>query len=153
MSAIEILHRYTKAVLYASELPLKDAVVAAVRSGADLSWANLTGANLTEANLREQLLPDAPPVEALREAVANQIEAHPELHNQAEWGDGSNNPSCDTPCCAAGWACHLGGGDRGLSVQTAAMPLLWHKDLPMPDFSNDASREDILAALRAKVPK
>ena len=215
---IEILHRYTGAVLYKSELPLKVAVVEAVMSGANLSradlsranlsvanlsWANLSEANLSRANLRganlseadlsradlrgtnlsradlsnadlsranlfeanlfeanlsgvdlrDRLLPDAPKVETLRELVAAHIEACPELHNQAEWGDGTANPSCATPCCVAGWACHLGGGDRGLSVQTAATLLLWHKDLPMPDFSADTSRADILAALRAKVAK
>jgi hypothetical protein len=45
---------------------------------------------------------DAPDPSALRIAVADQIEQHPELHNQSKWGDGSANPSCGTPCCVAG---------------------------------------------------
>ena len=149
--SIDIIHRYTKAVLFRAETAesIRDAVVVAVGSGAYLRGANLRGAYLRGAYLRDQLMPDAPTVAELRASVASHIEAHPELHDQETWGDGTANPSCDTPCCVAGWACHLGGGDRGLGVQTAATLLLWSKDLPMPDFSAGTSREDILAALRA----
>jgi hypothetical protein len=51
--SIEILHRYTKAVLYASATAqtILDAVVEAVASRANLWRANLSGANLSGANL------------------------------------------------------------------------------------------------------
>jgi hypothetical protein len=217
---IEIIHRYTKAVLYKSEsaTTVRGAAEEAVRSAANLVGANLVGANLVGANLvganlvganlvganlvganlrganlrganlvganlvganlrganlvganlrganlrganlvganlvdlRERLLgPDAPEPAAIRAQVAAHIEAHPELHNQAEWGDGKADPSCGTPCCVAGWACHLGGGDRGLGVSTAATLLLHMPGAPMPDFSAGTSREEILGALRA----
>jgi hypothetical protein len=49
----EILHRYTKAVLYASATAqtIAEAVVEARASWADLSGANLSGANLSRADL------------------------------------------------------------------------------------------------------
>jgi len=61
---IEILHRYTKAVLYKSETAttVKDAVVEAVKansdlrwsdlSGSDLRWSDLSGSNLSGSDLR-----------------------------------------------------------------------------------------------------
>jgi len=51
---IEILHRYTGAVLYASgsAKTVADAVKEAVANGADLHGADLRGANLAYANLR-----------------------------------------------------------------------------------------------------
>jgi hypothetical protein len=121
-------------------------------SGADLSRADLRRASLREANLswafglRIEGMPDAA---ELRVKVAAHIESHPELHNQAEWGDGSPNPSCGTPCCVAGWACHLGGGRYGLEVADAAVRLLWVDGKPLPDFSSSASRASILEALRS----
>ena len=147
-------------------------------SGADLSDANLRGANLTYANLHGANLngaylnganlhganlngaylsgatgyrfPDAPDPVELRKLVADQIESHPELHDQRDWGDGSANPKCGTPCCVAGWACHLGGGARGHNtVSSAATRLLWVDGLPMPSFNGGATREEILDALRA----
>jgi len=50
---IEILHRYTRAVLYKSETAttVKEAAAESVKSGADLSGANLYLANLSGANL------------------------------------------------------------------------------------------------------
>ena len=174
---IEILNRYTNAVIYRPESAetVREAMVAAVRSGANLCEANLCEANLCEANLCEAYLRGAnlreanlrgaylrgadlgelraryqmPDAAALREAVALKLEKNPELHNQGEWGDGSADPDCGTACCVAGWACHLGGGDRNLGVSTAATLLLWADGLPMPDFSGGAKREDIIAALRA----
>jgi hypothetical protein len=98
---------------------------------------------------RELLLPDAPDARALRLAVAAHIEAHPELHDQRKWGDGSADPSCGTPCCVAGWACHLGGGARGLSVEFAGAALLYLDGVTLPSFGADATREDILRDLRA----
>jgi hypothetical protein len=128
-------------------------LVGAYLGGANLRGADLVGADLGGAylgDLRSRLLgDDAPDPKVLRASVAAHIEAHPELHNQAEWGDGKADPSCGTPCCVAGWACHLGGGDRKLGVSTAATLLLHVDGLPMPDFSADTSREEILAALRA----
>ena len=129
--------------------------------GAYLSDANLRGANLLDADLSGAYLrgaylsgaiglrtPDMPDARALRLAVATQIDTHPELHDQRQWGDGSADPACQTPCCVAGWACHLGGGDRGLSVQTAATILLHVDGAPAVDFAATATREDILAQLR-----
>ncbi len=57
----EIVHRYTRAVLYRSEsaADLRGAVLDAVRSDADLSCANLSRANLSDANLRDADLSDA----------------------------------------------------------------------------------------------
>jgi hypothetical protein len=50
---IQIINRYTRAVLYeaATAQDIRDAMVAAVASGANLSWAYLSGANLSGANL------------------------------------------------------------------------------------------------------
>ena len=64
----EIVHRYTRDVLYKSEDAgsLREAVAAAVASGANLyranlSWADLSGANLYRANLSGTVLqPDLP---------------------------------------------------------------------------------------------
>jgi hypothetical protein len=97
---------------------------------------------------RALLVPDAPDALALRAAVARHIDEHPELHDQGAWGDGSDDPACGTPCCVAGWACHLGGGSRGLPVPLAAAALLVLPDAPLPSFDGGASREQILAALR-----
>jgi len=197
---IEILHRYTKAVLYKAEAAaesVKDAVAEAVRSDANLRGANLYGANLRDANLRganlrgadlygadlydanlrganlrganlrdanlgganlyganlgdlrnSMLGGDAPDALELRAKVAAHIETHPELHDQSEWGDGKPDPTCGTPCCVAGWACHLGGGDRGLGVATAATLLLTAPGVDNPSFDAGVSREEILRVLR-----
>jgi hypothetical protein len=52
MGKIQIKHRYTGAVLYEGEhASLREAVIAAVESGANLTGANLTGANLSGAYL------------------------------------------------------------------------------------------------------
>ena len=126
-------------------------------TGANLARANLTGANLTRANLTRANLtgatgwqiPGAPDPLELRAAVAKHIKDHPELHNQAHFGDGADNPTCGTPCCIAGTACQLGGGTRGLEVPTAATLLLHVDGLPMPSFDAYATREDLLTALRA----
>ncbi len=76
-----------------------------------------------------------------------QIEAHPEMHDQSTWGDG-NPHECNTPCCVAGWGCRLGGGTRGMPVETVAR-FLFHADgHPMPPFNGLATREEILTALR-----
>jgi len=122
-------------------------------AGANLADANLTGAYLAGANLAGALgfrFADAPDPLQLRKAVADHIEAHPELHDQKEWGEGEANPACGTPCCVAGWACRLGGGRRDQEVSSAAFRLLWVDGLPMPSFSAGAERADILAALRAQ---
>ena len=143
-----------RAVKEKADLTRADLTGADLRSanleGADLRSANLEGADLERANLEGADLPDlGVDRRALRLRVADHIEAHPELHNQGEWGDGSADEACGTPCCVAGWACHLGGGDRGLSVSTAATLLLHVDGLPMPRFDSEATREDILAALRS----
>jgi uncharacterized protein YjbI with pentapeptide repeats len=118
-------------------------------AGADLARADLAHAYLAGADLEGGKLPDlGVDARALRLRVAEHIEAHPELHDQREWGDGTAYEACNTPCCVAGWACHLGGGNRGLSIPTAATLLLHVDGLPMPDFSATATREDILKALR-----
>ncbi|MCI0564075.1 MAG: pentapeptide repeat-containing protein [Nitrososphaera sp.] len=127
-----------------------------------LTDANLEGANLSDANLAFAYLEGAnlegaiglmregmPDPQELRLRVADHIEQHPELHNQNAWGDGSADPFCGTPCCVAGWACHLGGGSYGLTVATAATILLWIDGKPMPSFKGYSTRDQILAALRA----
>jgi uncharacterized protein YjbI with pentapeptide repeats len=50
---IEIKHRWTNDVLFSSAKAksLRDAVIEAVASGANLSYANLNGANLSDSNL------------------------------------------------------------------------------------------------------
>ena len=54
---IEILNRYTRAVMYSHEGPtLKKAVAAAVKSRADLTDADLRGADLTDAVLTDAFL-------------------------------------------------------------------------------------------------
>ena len=125
-------------------------------SGADLRDANLRGADLSGADLRGADLRGAsglprlhPDPRALRLVVADHIEQHPELHEQRKWGSGRADPNCGTPCCVAGRACHLGGGTHGYSVPTAATLLLHVDGLPMPSFAASATREEILAALRA----
>jgi hypothetical protein len=123
---------------------------------ADLSDANLSGADLSGVALRGAILSgaigfryeDAPDPLALRKLVADQIEAHPELHDQGDWGEGIAG-ECGTPCCVAGWACRLGGGCRNDAVSIAALRLLWIDGLLMPSFRQTATREDILKALRA----
>jgi hypothetical protein len=116
--------------------------------GANLRGTDLEGANLQGARLKGAVgfrYDDAPDPIVLRKLVADQIEAHPERHDQGSWGDGT----CETPCCVAGWACLLGGGRRKDDVASAGLRLLWVDGLPMPSFSAYATREDILEALRA----
>ena len=119
-------------------------------SEADLSGADLRGANLSEAGLSEAegLRDGMPRASALRAEVADQIEAHPELHDQSTWGTG-DPAECGTPCCVAGWACRLGGGTYGQTVESAAWRLLWVDSRPMPDFDSGSTRAAILDALRA----
>jgi pentapeptide repeat protein len=151
-------HSGARAVLRDADLRGADLRDADLRD-ADLRGADLTGADLRDADLTGAVLTgatgyrfrDAPDPMALRRQVADHIEAHPELHDQESWGDGSADPACGTPCCVAGWACHLGGGSRGHGVPSAATRLLWVDGLPMPDFSVCADRDGILAALRAEV--
>jgi hypothetical protein len=125
--------------------------------GADLRGASMIGADLRSADLSGADLSgafgfrfsDAPDPLVLRKLVADHIESHPDLHDQSKWGSVTDDASCGTPCCVAGWACRLGGGTRGQSVASAATRLLWLDGHPMPSFSPDATREDIIAALRA----
>lgn len=148
---IQIKNRFTGAVIHT--------VDAETLRGANLTGAKLYGADLTDTNLYGADLTDtigfrfdgAPDPMVLRRQVATQLRTHPELHDQHAWGDGSADPSCGTPCCVAGWACHLGGGSRGQSVSSAATRLLWVDGLPMPSFDGAATREGILAALEAEV--
>jgi uncharacterized protein YjbI with pentapeptide repeats len=49
---IEIKNRVNESVIYFGEFDtIKDCVISAVKSRADLSWANLSWANLSGANL------------------------------------------------------------------------------------------------------
>ena len=60
MTTFEIKHRHTGAVLYSGGgETLREVVVAAVKSGANLSGANLYGADLRGADLRGANLRDA----------------------------------------------------------------------------------------------
>src|SRR6185436_19241526 len=167
---IDIKHRVTSAVLLTVNEPnLRGAnlyganLYGANLSDADLRCADLYGANLSDADLRYAdlrcanlcgakglPLPANHDAKALRAAVASHIEAHPELHDQGSWGSGSDDPACGTPCCVAGWACHLGGGEQGLGVATAATLLLHVDGMLMPSFDADTSREEILAALKGE---
>jgi len=114
----------------------------------------LTAREQCARRARELLIPDAPDARILRLAVAAHIESRPELHDQGQWGNGSADPSCSTPCCVAGRSCHLGGGSRGLPVELAAMALLSTDDAPLPSFYAMAHRSDIMRALRiAGTPK
>ncbi len=127
----------------------------AVLRGANLTGANLTGANLRWANLTSVDLTGAigfrfsgsPDPLDLRQRVAAQIQEHPELHDQREWGENTDEATCGTPCCVAGWACRLGGGARGHRISTAATLLLYCAGYRVPPFDADASREAILRDL------
>lgn len=127
-------------------------VVAYVADAAADAYAAADAVAVTRAQIarraRELLLHDAPDAAALRLAVADHLEAHPDLHDQGWWGDGSADPACGTACCVAGRACHLGGGSRGLPVELAGAALLALDGAPLPDFGSTASRDGILAALR-----
>jgi len=121
--------------------------------GADLTGAALEGVDLTDADITGATglrRPGMPDPSELRRRVADHIAMHPELHAQEEWGDGSAEPACQTPCCVAGWACHLGGGTYGLEVPTAATILLHVDGQPMPSFDTVATRDEILRALRGE---
>src|SRR5437868_6451902 len=118
---IEIKHWYSGAVLYRSDRAqaIREALEEAVQAGARLTGASLVRASLVRARLDGASLTgatgfrflDAPDPLVLRRLVADQIEAHPELHRQSKWGTGE--PDCKTGQCVAGWACSLGGGRRG----------------------------------------
>ncbi len=117
---------------------------------ADLSGANLCGADLSDADLTGAIglrFAGAPDPLELRQRVAEQIREHPELHDQGTWGEETDEASCGTPCCVAGWACRLGGGDRGHRISTAATVLLHCDGYRVPSFAGYATREDILRDL------
>jgi hypothetical protein len=138
-----------RAAAYASAADYAAAAASAARAARAAARATDAAREQCARRARELLMPDAPDARALRLAVAAHIEAHPELHDQAKWGDGSDDPSCGTPCCVAGWACHLGGGAHGLSVEFAGSALLAMDGAPMPSFDAGATRKDILRDLRA----
>ncbi len=138
-------------------------------SGANLRSADLRGAILSRADLRGAILsraklsgaaltgaigfrfPGAPDPLELRRFVAEQIRDHPELHDQSDWGGESEDASCGTPCCVAGWACRLGGGARGHSVPAAAIRLLHCDGYRLPSFAPGTAREDILRDLTVPI--
>ena len=131
-------------------------------AGANLRGATLTDANLTGANLRSASLTGANIV-ALRTAfdvehdptlpaqVLEQIEAHPESHDQLAW-----HSPCGTQHCVAGWFVTLAGpegraledrfGTRVAATLLAAIP-----GVEMPSFSSKASREEIIESLSKMV--
>lgn len=102
-------------------------------SGADLSDADLHNVGLSVANLRGADLSGAYlrgvsglplPCPGLAKKVLDQIETHPETHDQGVW-----HSDCGTRHCCAGWACILAGYDGGLAearlgTKNAAMFLL-----------------------------
>ena len=103
-------------------------------SGLELTYSELVsmdidGSDLTGATYYRP--PNAPPARELRRMVAEIIER--------------NHPDCEG---VDGLACHLGGGNDGMPIGTAATVLLWVDGLPMPPFEHYAPREEILAALR-----
>ncbi len=140
----------------------------------NLSGANLSGADLRDADLRDADLRDtdligawlqganltgaigfrfagAPDPVELRQRVAKQIREYPELHDQETWGEDTDEATCGTPCCVAGWACRLGGGIRKQSIQTAAIRLLHCDGYRIPSFAPDTPREDILRDLTVPI--
>ncbi len=115
--------------------------------GADLSDSDLSGTTLVNVNLTGAIgfrFPGAPDPLDLRQRVADQIREYPELHDQRVWGQ---RESCGTPCCVGGWACRLGGGDRGHIIPTAATLLLHCDGYRLPSFASDTPREAILRDL------
>lgn len=115
--------------------------------GANLSGANLNGAILNGADLRGVVgLPlDDEARAALRAAVAAQIGAHPEKHDQTKW-----HSACGTAHCVAGWAVVLAGRvglalEASVGTPTAAHLLLGGQH--RPSFYVDADREDIIRDL------
>ena len=139
----------TGACLVNSDLSDSD-LIGAKLAGADLVYASFAYADLTGVDLTGAIglpVPTHTP-EELRRLVAEQIEAHPELHDQSRWGEGMPS-ECGTPCCVAGWACRLGGGRGSMSVSSAATVLLWRNGRRMPSFASAAPRSEILAALRS----
>jgi hypothetical protein len=113
-------------------------------TGADLTSANLTDANLTDADLTSADLTDAvgvddvptAPIPGLAAAVLQQIERHPETHDQSMW-----HSACNTKHCVAGWAVQLAGdvgaaAEERLCTATAARLLLGGEDHPFGEFDD-----------------
>jgi uncharacterized protein YjbI with pentapeptide repeats len=134
---------------YLTDADLRDADL----TGADLTGANLTGADLTDADLTGANLTGAVGLpltpeesDALRREVADQIENHPEAHEQSAW-----HSECGTSHCAAGWTTTKAGSlGRHLERQygcSAAAHLLLGGSV-RPSFASDAKRDEIILALR-----
>jgi hypothetical protein len=153
MKTIEIMSRWTGAVLYATEVDdtdeyaIRTAVVRAVAHGAYLSGANLRGANLRGADLRDAKYESVPRVAKLDAKILKLIESGEGSLDMSQWH------SCETTHCRAGWAVHLAGKDgyeleRRLGSTSAAGALIYHRSTGrIPDFY--ASDEDALADLVA----
>ena len=106
-------------------------LVGADLRGANLRCAYLEGAFLAGVNGIDHLLPKEQPGLAAR--VLQQIQEHPETHDQGTW-----HSPCGTKHCAAGWACVLAGYHGGVAEQrfgpaTAAAFLLGGTDHPFVD--------------------
>src|SRR5690606_3904822 len=100
----------------------------ATLSGAALSYANLSGANLSGAAGADGV--PRRPVAGLAARVLDQIELHPNTHDQAVW-----HSECGTRHCCAGWAVVLAGdvgaaAERRLGTRVAAELLLGGSDHP-----------------------
>lgn len=134
--------------------------------GADLRGANLGGADLRRANLIGAQLRNADLSDAdlrgclglplstersidLRKRVLRQIEESPDTHDQVYW-----HSVCGTRHCVAGWAVVLAGAkgsvlEARLSTDTAAHLLM--AGASRPSFAVTATRDDIVASLRASI--
>lgn len=123
-------------------------------TGANLRYADITGADLRYADLcgsdlrdvRDLPLDDAGQA-ALRAAVKQQIENHPESLNQSSWHSRHSRRTH----CVAGWTVRFAGPtgqtlESRYGTSVAAHLLLGGRT--RPSFGVLASREEILDALR-----
>ncbi len=146
---MQILHRWDDTVIYDAPeaLTVYQAVIKAIKSGADLSGANLSGTDLSGADLSGANLSAIPIVPNIDVAILAAIEAGGAL-DMATWH------TCQTTHCRAGWAITLAGED-GAKLEAnigpaAAGTLIYAASRPgkrVPDFY--ANNEEALEDLRA----
>jgi uncharacterized protein YjbI with pentapeptide repeats len=160
---IKIYSRWdgTKVLLEREGNSLREVVIAAVSSGADLSGADLSGADLRGAYLSDADLSDAylrgadlrgadlrgaPSIENIHQKVYAAA-SQPEALDMSDWH------SCETTHCRAGWVVTVA-GKEGKKLEkkigpAAAATLIYLKSDPsldkIPSFhcSNDEAMEDM----------
>jgi uncharacterized protein YjbI with pentapeptide repeats len=153
VKTIEIKHRYTGAVLYATQVDdgdryeIRTALERAVANDADLSGAYLSGANLSGAYLRgAKRYEDAPLVRNLDAKILRAIESGEGSLDMTQWH------TCETTHCRAGWAVALG-GEKAKALENeigtaAAGAFIYHRSTGrVPDFyaTDEAALADIVA--------